>query len=90
MAAIVRDEPAPRDAPLKLSAIIMRCLRKLPASRFQTMNEVRTGLEQAARGNSELFAGAPRSPPPVPQHGSSFSPTAFKAGVPVFPTHRQT
>jgi serine/threonine protein kinase/Tfp pilus assembly protein PilF len=47
MAAIVRDEPAPLDAPSNLSAIVTRCLRKLPASRFQTINEVRAALEQA-------------------------------------------
>jgi serine/threonine protein kinase len=47
MAAIVRDEPAPLDAPSNLSAIVTRCLRKLPASRFQTMSEVRTALDQA-------------------------------------------
>ena len=45
MAAIVRDEPAPLDAPVRLCAIIARCLRKLPADRFQTMNEVRMALE---------------------------------------------
>src|SRR5713101_6154711 len=48
MAAIVRDEPAPMDAPLKLSAIITRCLRKAPAERFQTAAEVRVALEGAA------------------------------------------
>ncbi len=48
MAAIVRDEPAPLDTPSNLFAIVTRCLRKLPASRFQTMNEVRAALEQAA------------------------------------------
>src|SRR5713101_2593248 len=46
MAAIVRDEPAPLDGPANLSAIVTRCLHKLPASRFQTMNEVRAALEQ--------------------------------------------
>jgi len=48
MAAIVRDEPAPFDAPSSLCAIVTRCLRKSPASRFQTMNEVRAALEQAS------------------------------------------
>jgi TolB-like protein/Tfp pilus assembly protein PilF len=48
IAAILRDEPAPVDAPLKLSAIVTRCVRKLPAGRFQTMNDVRIALEQAA------------------------------------------
>src|SRR6202049_406399 len=47
MAAIVRDEPPPLDATSSISAIVTRCLRKLPASRFQTMNEVRAALEQA-------------------------------------------
>jgi len=47
MAAIVRDEPAPLDAPLKLSAIVTRCLRKAPAERFQTVAEVRGALEGA-------------------------------------------
>jgi eukaryotic-like serine/threonine-protein kinase len=54
MAAIVRDEPTPLDAPLKLSAIVTRCLRKLPAGRFQTMNEVRAALEQAALEQAAL------------------------------------
>jgi eukaryotic-like serine/threonine-protein kinase len=47
MWAIVRDEPAPLDAPLKLSTIITRCLRKAPAERFQTAAEVRIALEGA-------------------------------------------
>ena len=47
MAAIVRDEPAPLDAPSNLSAIVARCLRKSPAGRFQTMDEIRAVLEQA-------------------------------------------
>jgi serine/threonine-protein kinase len=48
MAAIIRDEPPSLDAPAKLSEIVMRCLRKPPASRFQTMSEVRSALEQVA------------------------------------------
>ena len=46
MAAIVRDAPAPLDAPSNLSAIVTRCLRKPHADRFQTMHEVRAALEQ--------------------------------------------
>ncbi len=48
MAAILRDEPAPLDAPLEISGIITRCLRKSPAGRFQTIHEVRSALERAA------------------------------------------
>ncbi len=47
MAAIIREEPTPLDAPSNLSEIVTRCLRKSPASRFQTMGEVRAALEQA-------------------------------------------
>jgi TolB-like protein len=52
MAAIVRDQPPALDAPSKLSEIVTRCLRKLPASRFQTMTEVRAALEQALPGQA--------------------------------------
>jgi serine/threonine-protein kinase len=48
MAAVVRDEPELLDASPSLSAIVTRCLRKSPASRFQTIDEVRAALEQAA------------------------------------------
>jgi eukaryotic-like serine/threonine-protein kinase len=48
MAAIVRDEPAPLDAPSSLCAIVARCLRKLPTHRFQSMSEVRAALEQTS------------------------------------------
>ncbi len=47
MAAIIRDEPEPLDAPSSVLAIIARCIRKLPADRFQTMREVRAAIEQA-------------------------------------------
>ena len=61
MAAIIRDEPAPLDAPPKLSIIVMRCLRKLPASRFQTISEVRAALEQvtAVRNRQYSFDRCP-------------------------------
>src|SRR5271169_5068739 len=53
MAAIVRDEPAPVDAPPNLSAVVTRCLNKFPAGRFQTMGEVRAALEQTPSGQAE-------------------------------------
>ena len=46
MAAIIREEPAPLSAPAKVSEVVTRCLLKAPASRFQTMSEVRASLEQ--------------------------------------------
>jgi eukaryotic-like serine/threonine-protein kinase len=62
MAAIMRDEPAPLDAPANVAAIITRCLRKSPASRFQTMSEVHEALEQVKAmpaGNTASLAVLP-------------------------------
>jgi serine/threonine protein kinase/predicted ATPase len=54
MTAILRDEPVPlTDAPANVSAIVTRCLRKLPADRFQTINEVRAALEAAILAKSQ-------------------------------------
>jgi serine/threonine-protein kinase len=52
MAAIVRDEPAPLNAPTKVGAIVQRCLRKSPVARYQTIQEVKTALEQAEHDHS--------------------------------------
>jgi serine/threonine protein kinase/tetratricopeptide (TPR) repeat protein len=58
MAAILRDEPAPLDAPPKLSAVVLRCLRKLPAERFQTIDEVCSALEDSIleKGVSQIVS----------------------------------
>ena len=54
MAAILRDDPAPlKDAPAGLIEIVMRCLRKAPAARFQTMGEVRAALDTMTAPRSE-------------------------------------
>ena len=50
LAAVLHKEPEPLQlpgghAPAKLSEIAMRCLRKAPDARFQTMSEVRAALE---------------------------------------------
>jgi serine/threonine-protein kinase len=52
MAAIVRDEPKPLEAPLPVQNIITRCLRKSPADRFQSMTEVKNALLAATSGMS--------------------------------------
>ncbi|HEY8669106.1 MAG TPA: protein kinase [Tepidisphaeraceae bacterium] len=48
MAAILRDDPAPLEASAGVCAVVHRCLRKQPTGRFQSMNEVRAALKQAA------------------------------------------
>ncbi len=48
-AAILRDEPSRLDAPPTLAAIVERCLRKSPASRFQTIAELQAALEGVGR-----------------------------------------
>jgi serine/threonine-protein kinase len=48
LAAIVRDEPPPCDAPIEIQRVVMRCLRKAPADRFQTMADLKAALAHAA------------------------------------------
>jgi|SRR6202049_183681 len=50
MAAIVRDEPGPMDAPQAVESIVTRCLRKSPADRFQSMGQVKDFLLAATSG----------------------------------------
>jgi len=44
MAAILHKEPAPLDAPPALQQIVKKCLAKHPASRFQTVAELKAAL----------------------------------------------
>ena len=44
--AIVRSEPRPLEAPAELEHIVRHCLRKDPASRFQSIEEVTHALKQ--------------------------------------------
>jgi len=46
LSAVLRDEPAPTNAPEALARIVARCLRKTPAERFQRMGDVKAALEQ--------------------------------------------
>ncbi len=48
LSAVVRDEPAPLEAPEPLARIVSRCLQKSLTLRFQTMAEVHTALKQLA------------------------------------------
>ena len=47
--AVLHDEPPSLVAPPALERIIRRCVRKRPADRFQSMADVKTALEEAAR-----------------------------------------
>ena len=48
IAAILRDDPSPLGGPPALERVVMRCLAKKPADRYQTMAEVRRALEDAS------------------------------------------
>jgi TolB-like protein/Tfp pilus assembly protein PilF len=48
LAAILVKEPPPLQAPREFGDIVMHCLRKPPADRYQTMAEVRRALEQVS------------------------------------------
>jgi TolB-like protein/predicted Ser/Thr protein kinase len=50
LSAVLRDEPAPLAAPAALSQVVLKCLAKNPAKRFQTMVEVKSALEDALTG----------------------------------------
>jgi serine/threonine-protein kinase len=47
--AVLRDDPSPLQTLPVLDRLVRRCLAKQPGQRFQTMTDVRIGLEQAAR-----------------------------------------
>jgi eukaryotic-like serine/threonine-protein kinase len=51
VSAVLRDEPRPLQASEALARIVTRCLRKLPADRFQRMVDVKAALEQFAIGS---------------------------------------
>jgi serine/threonine-protein kinase len=53
LSAIVRDEPQPLQTTPDLARIVMRCLRKSPGDRFQSMVEIKTALESAAAKPAE-------------------------------------
>jgi len=59
LAAILVKEPPPLEAPREFADIVMRCLRKSPADRYQTMAEVRSALEQVS-----MKPHAPQEPQP--------------------------
>ncbi|HUJ21934.1 MAG TPA: protein kinase [Bryobacteraceae bacterium] len=48
VAAILHKDPDPLPGPTELARITMRCLRKSPADRFQTIAEVKSALEQVS------------------------------------------
>jgi eukaryotic-like serine/threonine-protein kinase len=56
LSAVLRDDPGPFDAPIALQQIVRRCLAKDPDRRFQTMAEVRYGLQHVTRVSADAAA----------------------------------
>jgi len=46
LSAVIRDDPRPLDAPAAMERIVMRCLRKKPADRYQSIAEVKAELSR--------------------------------------------
>ena len=53
LAALLRDEPAPLEAPAPLRTVVLRCLRKRAADRYADGRELRLALEQLAMPAAE-------------------------------------
>lgn len=60
MAAIVRDQPEPMEAPPAVESIVTRCLRKSPADRFQSMGQVKDALLAATSGVLKALPAQPQ------------------------------
>src|SRR5687768_7733638 len=54
--AVLRDDPAPFEAPATLQQIVKRCLAKDPDRRFQTMTEVRQALQHLTPPSDDVTA----------------------------------
>lgn len=61
LASVLRDEPAPIQAPSGVQSIVNRCLRKAPADRFQSAAALKTALEEAAVSAGRNEAAGARS-----------------------------
>ncbi len=60
LSAVLRDEPAPLNAPAPVAAIVRRCMAKRAADRFASMVEVKAALDQIRQ-----VADLPQSPPSI-------------------------
>ncbi len=49
LVSVLRDEPAPLQAPAEVQSIVTRCLRKMAADRFQSAADLKAALEHAAQ-----------------------------------------
>jgi serine/threonine-protein kinase len=56
LSAVLRDDPAPLDAPPALRDIVSRCLAKDPDRRFQTVEALRVALRQATHSTGAAQA----------------------------------
>jgi serine/threonine protein kinase len=77
LSSILRDEPKPpaalrSDLPPELSRIIMRCLRKDPARRFQHTADLKVALEELKEESDSGALGAVPKATPVPRRSRRF------------------
>ncbi len=83
LSSVLRDHPAPvaelcPEIPAELDQLVMRCLRKAPRLRPQTMTEVKAALESGVHAAAEPGA----DPAPAPQPSIAVLPFANLSGDP--------
>ena len=92
LSAVVRDDPAPLQAPAELQRIISRCLAKQPEKRFPSMAELRVALEKLGAKPTEQqpslavlpFANMSRDADDGSGHCRSYNLHAYNHGMPMF------
>lgn len=86
LSAVIRDQPAPLNAPLPVAQIVSRCLSKRCSDRFRTMTEVLDALKAAAAASSagKFDAQTSIQPPTRPSLQPSF-PHSIQPSIAVLP-----
>jgi Tol biopolymer transport system component len=84
MSAVLREEPAPLAAgvPRDLERLVTRCLRKVPARRFQHLDDVKVELEEVKAGLESGESNAmPKTRQRFSRHWLWLAPFSALAGI---------
>jgi Tol biopolymer transport system component len=86
LASILREEPVPiatvaSGLPAELQRVVLRCLRKDPARRFQHMDDVGVALKELKEEIDVARAPGPSTPSALPAPGSLVAPMNLVRGA---------